>query len=74
MKEFCCGSVVPGCTAVFRDEDDDGIMVQVADHALADHLLSDVPPELVAEVRSQIHPASPPVASGLARAGETMGA
>jgi predicted small metal-binding protein len=61
MKEFSCGSVVPGCTAVFHDEDDDGIMVQVADHALADHKLPDVPPELVVQVRSQIHTA-PPVA------------
>jgi predicted small metal-binding protein len=52
---------VPGCTAVFHDEDDDGIMVQVADHALADHKLPDVPPELVVQVRSQIHTA-PPVA------------
>jgi predicted small metal-binding protein len=60
MKEFSCGSVVPGCTAVFRDEDDDGIMVQVADHALAHHRLPDVPPELVAEVRRRIHIADPP--------------
>ncbi len=55
MKEFSCGSVVPGCTVVFRDEDDDGIMFQVADHALEHHKLPDVPPELVAQVRSQIH-------------------
>jgi predicted small metal-binding protein len=64
MKEFFCGSVVPGCTAVFRDEDDDGIMVQVADHALQDHQLPDVPAELAAEVRSRIRVS--PVA------GETM--
>jgi predicted small metal-binding protein len=59
MKEFSCGSVVPGCTLVFRDEDDDGIMVQMADHALEDHKLPDVPPELVAAVRSHIQMSAP---------------
>jgi predicted small metal-binding protein len=54
MKEFACESVVPGCPEVFRADDDDGILVQVALHALDDHEMIDVPPELVVRVRSQI--------------------
>jgi predicted small metal-binding protein len=49
--------VVPGCTAVFRDETDDDIVVQVANHALEDHKLKDVPPGWAARVRSAIHAA-----------------
>jgi predicted small metal-binding protein len=54
MKSFSCGSVVPGCTATFDAETDDGILEQVARHAHADHGLAEVPAELVAQVRSNI--------------------
>jgi len=55
MKEFACGLVVPGCTAVFHADDDEGIMVQVVEHALDHHGMTDVPAELVAQVRGQIN-------------------
>jgi predicted small metal-binding protein len=54
MKEFSCGAVVPGCTAVFRANDEDGILTRVARHAREDHELTEIPAELVAQVRSQI--------------------
>jgi predicted small metal-binding protein len=54
MKHFACGSVVPGCTAVFKADTDDGILGQVADHARKDHGLVEVPAELVAAVRQNI--------------------
>jgi len=54
MKEFSCGAVVPGCTAVFTAADDDGILTQVAHHARVDHGLDSVPAELVAQVRAHI--------------------
>jgi predicted small metal-binding protein len=57
MREFCCGSVVPGCPAVFRADDDDGILLQVVEHALEDHHMTDMPPETAVRVRSQIRAA-----------------
>jgi len=54
MKEFACGSVVPGCSAVFQAEDDNGILALVAQHARADHAMKDVPDEVVAQVRGNI--------------------
>ena len=54
MKTFACGAVVPGCDAQFSGADDDAILAAVAQHALADHGLTDVPAELVAQVRAAI--------------------
>jgi predicted small metal-binding protein len=54
MKTFSCGSVVPGCTATFTAETEDGILEQVARHAREDHGLAEVPAELVAQVRENI--------------------
>jgi predicted small metal-binding protein len=54
MKQFACGSVVPGCTAVFMAEEEDDILRQVAEHARADHGITDVSPELVSAVRANI--------------------
>jgi predicted small metal-binding protein len=60
MREFFCDSVVPGCPAVFRAADDDGIMFLVVEHALEHHHMADMPPETVVEVRRRIHTAAPP--------------
>ena len=54
MKSFSCGAVVPGCTATFKAQTDEGILEQVARHAQEDHGLTEVPAELVAQVRSNI--------------------
>jgi len=54
MKVFACGDVVPGCARTFTAADEDGILAQVAGHAGADHGLTDIPPALVAQVRSHI--------------------
>jgi predicted small metal-binding protein len=54
MKEFSCGAVVPGCSAVFHAQDDNGILEQVAVHARDDHGLETVSPELVDAVRANI--------------------
>jgi len=51
MKQFACGSVVPGCSASFEAPDEDGILTQVADHAREAHGMNEVPPEVVAQVR-----------------------
>lgn len=54
MKSFSCGSVVPGCTATFTADDEQGILAQVAEHAHNDHGLTEVPAELVEQVRANI--------------------
>jgi predicted small metal-binding protein len=54
MKEFACGSVVPGCVATFRADSEEGILSQVAQHAQADHGLTEIGDDLVAAVRSNI--------------------
>ena len=54
MKTFACGAVVPGCTATFTGDSDDAVLAQVAEHARADHGMTSVPDEVVAEVRRNI--------------------
>lgn len=54
MKTFACGAVVPGCTATFTAETDEGILEQVARHARMDHDLPEVPAELVRQVLASI--------------------
>jgi predicted small metal-binding protein len=54
MKSFSCGSVVPGCTATFTADTDEGILEQVARHARDDHGLAEVPDELAGAVVQNI--------------------
>ncbi|WP_084270208.1 DUF1059 domain-containing protein [Patulibacter minatonensis] len=54
MKQFACGSVVPGCTATFEGPTEDAILAQVAEHAKADHGMESVPNEVVEQVRQNI--------------------
>jgi predicted small metal-binding protein len=54
MKRFRCGDVVPGCTVVFDQPSEEGILAAVAAHASRDHGLTEVPPALVAQVRALI--------------------
>jgi predicted small metal-binding protein len=54
MKQFSCGSVVPGCTARFTAETEEEILGQVADHARHDHGMENVPPEVADQVRACI--------------------
>lgn len=55
MKRFRCGDVVPGCSAVFNEPSEEQILYAVANHALHDHGMSEIPAALVAQVRSLIH-------------------
>jgi predicted small metal-binding protein len=57
MKQFYCGAVIPGCKAKFTGDDDEAILVQVAQHAARDHGLHEVPASVVAQVRAQIRDA-----------------
>lgn len=54
MKTFACGDVVPGCDATFVGETDELVLAAVARHATDDHGMTEVPAELVEQVRGHI--------------------
>ena len=54
MKEFRCGTLVPGCWATFQGESEDEILRQVAAHAREEHGMDQVPPDKVDEIRAGI--------------------
>jgi predicted small metal-binding protein len=54
MKQFACGTVVPGCTAEFEGTDEAQILEQVAEHARRDHGMTEVPQSVVEQVRENI--------------------
>ena len=54
MKQFACGDVVPGCDARFVCSTEEEILARVAAHATGDHGMTEVPAEVVDEVRRHI--------------------
>lgn len=54
MKQFACGDVVPGCDARWVCSTEEELLQQVAEHAAADHGITEIPDELVVQVRSHI--------------------
>jgi len=54
MKEFRCGTVVPGCAAVFEGESEGEILEQIGAHARDEHGMDEVPAEVVDTIRAQI--------------------
>jgi predicted small metal-binding protein len=54
MKSFACGDVVPGCDATWVCSTEDELLAEVARHARADHGLTEIPAELVAQVQRRI--------------------
>lgn len=54
MKEFKCGTIVPGCSTVFEGESESEILSQIGDHARDDHGMNEVPPEVVDQIRANI--------------------
>lgn len=55
MKRFCCGDVVPGCTAVFEAPTREQILHSVAHHARHDHGIAEIPPALIAQIQPLIN-------------------
>lgn len=56
MKEFHCGSLVPGCTWTARHEDEAEVIRQAAKHMRETHKL-EVGETTVEAIRSRIDPA-----------------
>jgi predicted small metal-binding protein len=46
--------LVPGCTAEFAAETEEGLFEQIARHAREEHDLDEVPEELIRQVRANI--------------------
>lgn len=55
MRQFECGTIIPGCDAVFQGETDDEVMSQVPAHAREAHGLAEIPHSIAARARSLIH-------------------
>ena len=53
--QLACGDVMPGCTARFEAADQDALLGQVAQHAAADHGITEITPEIRDAVVSRIH-------------------
>ena len=54
MKQFSCGTVVPGCDGVVTGETADDVLAVAAAHAKSAHGMAEVPEEVVAAIRSGI--------------------
>lgn len=54
MKKFECGSVVDGCDGGVTGEDEGAVLQAAAAHASSAHGLTELPDELVAQVRAGI--------------------
>jgi predicted small metal-binding protein len=54
MKEFRCGTLVPGCGAAFEGESEEEILERIASHARDEHGMDEVPPEIVDKIRASI--------------------
>lgn len=54
MKQFKCGSIVPGCPTVFEGDSENAILQQISGHARGEHGMPEVPPEVVDMIRANI--------------------
>ena len=54
MKQFACGDVVPGCDATFSRATDEEIFAEVAAHAQSAHGMTEIPDEVVEQVKAHI--------------------
>jgi len=52
-----CGDAMPGCSARFEDESRDRILDQVSAHAVRDHGVTEVTPEMLEAIGANIVPA-----------------
>lgn len=57
MKEFACGSVVPGCDAKFTGATEEEVLAQVPAHAAEAHGMTEIDEATVEKVKSLIHDA-----------------
>lgn len=51
---LACGDVMPGCSAAFEDDTREGLLGQVAEHAGAEHGITEITPEVRTAVEDKI--------------------
>ena len=56
MKRFCCGDVIPGCSAELVGTEEE-ILRDLGHHVRVEHGLPELPPEMVEAVRTKMEPA-----------------
>lgn len=49
-----CGDVIPGCAAVLEGDSEDELMTKVADHAEADHGITEIDDETLSQVKAAV--------------------
>jgi predicted small metal-binding protein len=54
MRKFECGTVVDGCDGVVTGETDDDVLRAAGEHAASAHGMTELPDEVVAQVRAGI--------------------
>lgn len=60
MKQFECGSLVPGCTWHTEAEDSAEVVRRVADHLRTVHGEEEVRPEMIDRIKERIHDKTEP--------------
>lgn len=53
-KNIACGDVIPGCAFTATAATEDELIAQVATHAARDHGVTEITPELAAQVKAAI--------------------
>lgn len=54
MKQFACSNVVAGCDGVVTGQTEDEVVDAAARHAADAHGMTDVPDDVVTQIRSSI--------------------
>lgn len=58
MKQFECGTLVPGCTWHTQAEKDAEVVRRAADHLRNAHGESEVRPDMIERIKARVHDAS----------------
>lgn len=56
--KLACGDVMPGCSAHFENSSRDALLTDVARHAAAAHGITDITPDVLSAVESNIRVAA----------------
>jgi predicted small metal-binding protein len=58
MKQFECGTLVPGCTWHTQAEEDAEVVRRAADHLRTAHGESEVRPDMIERIKERVHDAA----------------
>lgn len=58
MKQFECGTLVPGCTWHTQAEESAEVVRRAADHLRTAHGETEIRPEMIERIKERVHEAS----------------